>query len=69
MIFLILDLTVCPFIDEAFKKRILLQFTKSEEDIKKIIKFIKKQKYWFTKWENFDLEKELMAKNSQEVYS
>lgn len=69
MILLILDLTVCPFIDDTLKERLLLLFGIPEENIQKIIKFTEIQKYWFVKWQNFDLDKELMAKNSQEVYS
>lgn len=75
---LILDLLACPFLDSNFKKKALLLYRndnsfskirKTIQDVEKIIKFNKKQKYWFTKWERFDLAKELANKKSQEVYS
>jgi len=64
------DLMTCPFVDESFKKKILkkIGITKEEEQ-KGIIRFAKKQKYIFTRWTSFDLNKELQAKISQEVYS
>jgi hypothetical protein len=75
---LVLDLFACPFVDERFKQKILILYrnnkTYSEkkttlEDTKKIIDFHKSHKYWFTKWERFNLVKELNNKKSQEVYS
>ena len=35
---------------------------------KDIIGKVKDRGNWFTKWQNFDLEKELNTKRSQEVY-
>ncbi len=69
MIFLILDLTVCPFIEDTKKIKLLQLFEISQPNIQKILKFNQYQKYWFIKWKNIDLDKELMAKISQEVYS
>lgn len=78
MAHLILDLFACPFLDANFKKKLLLLYRndmtfgarkKTIQDVEKIIKFHKKHKYWFTKWERFDLAKELANKKSQEVYS
>ncbi len=75
---LMLDLFACPFVDYDFKEKILLlyrqeetasEITKSKLDAKKLFKFHKTHKYWFTKWERFNLVKELENKKSQEVYS
>lgn len=72
---LILDLLACPFLDEAFKIKIYSLYkdysTESELELAtKVVDFHKKNiKYWFTKWERFNLAKELEYKKSQEVYS
>lgn len=73
-IFLTLDILSCPYLDEnddRYKIKILnlCGFNKYERQKKKdIIRKVKDIKYWFTKWQNFDLEKELSTKRSQEVY-
>jgi hypothetical protein len=78
MAHLVLDLFSCPFVDSKFKKKVLISYRNSvtygEKKISiieadKIIRFNKHQKFWFTKWERFDLTKELENKKSQEVYS
>ena len=72
---LILDLLTCPFIEDAFKIKIFSIYknytTVSELEITtKVVNFHKKNiKNWFTKWERFNLAKELEYKKSQEVYS
>ena len=75
---LMLDLFACPFVDAKFKIKILHSYRGSETtsekrktkiDALKIIEFHKVHKYWFTKWERFNLSKELENKKSQEVYS
>lgn len=72
---LILDLLACPFISDIFKIKIYSIYknysTKKEIlSARKVIYFHKKNiKYWFTKWERFNLAKELEYKKSQEVYS
>lgn len=72
---LILDLLACPYIDDIFKIKIYSIYknytTKAEIfSSRKIVYFHKKNiKYWFTKWERFNLAKELEYKKSQEVYS
>jgi hypothetical protein len=72
---LILDLLACPFLEDFFKIKIYSIYknysTKSEIlSARKVIYFHKKNiKYWFTKWERFNLAKELEYKKSQEVYS
>lgn len=75
---LIMDLFACPFLDVEFKKNMLLLYRSSVTDSEvrdttieayKIIEFHKEHKYWFTKWDRFNLSKELENKKSQEVYS
>ena len=75
---LMLDLFACPFLNSKFKKKILYLYRsdntisdirKTIIDAYKIIDFHKQHKYWFTKWERFNLAKELDNKKSQEVYS
>lgn len=72
---LILDLLACPFIEDEFKIKTYSIYknysTESElECTTKVVNFHKKNiKYWFTKWERFNLAKELEYKKSQEVYS
>lgn len=78
MTHLMLDLFACPFVDTKFKKKILVlyrgdstraEIVKTINDVRAIIQFHKEHKYWFTKWERFNLAKELENKKSQEVYS
>jgi hypothetical protein len=72
---LILDLLACPYIDDIFKIKIYSiykNYTSMAEifSSRKIVYFHKKNIiYWFTKWERFNLAKELEYKKSQEVYS
>jgi hypothetical protein len=68
-IILLMDLIVCPYLDDTFKKGLLQKYNVDISVIPFIIAFKDKQKYWFIKWENFDLDKELNSKNSEEVYS
>ncbi len=78
MAHLILDLLACPYLDLKLKIKLLMlyrgdhkfsEIKKTVNDSKKLISFHKKHKYWFTKWERFNLTKELENKKSQEVYS
>ena len=64
------DMITCPFVDDAYKQSLLtlMGITKTE-DQRMILRFAKKQKYIFTRWTMFNLNKELQAKISQEVYS
>jgi hypothetical protein len=64
LVLLLFDLLTCPYIDKTYKSEILKFFDISSHQ-KKIIYF---RKFWFTKWTNFDFEKELNTKRSQEVY-
>ena len=64
------DLMTCPFVDDAYKRNLLTLIGITEiKDQKMIIRFAKKQKYIFTRWTMFNMNKELQAKISQEVYS
>ena len=64
------DMMTCPFVDEAYKQNLLKLMGITEiEDQRMIMRFAKKQKYIFTRWTMFNLNKELQAKISQEVYS
>ncbi len=78
MAHLILDLLTCPYLDLKIKTKMLIlyrgeqkfsQIKKTINDSNKLNDFHKKHKYWFTKWERFNLAKELENKKSQEVYS
>ncbi|MBP4142217.1 RNA-directed DNA polymerase [Flavobacterium sp. P4023] len=76
---LIIDLIVCPFLSTQDKRRIFAIYKNSKgvnelkndfETLDKIRFFQKRHmKYGFTKWERFNLAKELEYKKSQEVYS
>lgn len=66
---LIMDLLVCPYLEDSFKEDLLKLYSIPDALILDILNFRKYQKYWFIKWENFDLSKELNSKNSEDVYS
>lgn len=67
---LLFDLLSCPFLDVTFKKEILsLYEIKNTAEQDSLIEFSDKQKYWFTKWKDINLGRELNAKISLEVYS
>ena len=64
------DFMSCPYLNEEGKMKFLEKMNIKELEIQKsIIKFAEKNKYIFTKWTDFDLNKEIQAKISQEVYS
>ncbi|MBR8769295.1 antiviral reverse transcriptase Drt3b [Porphyromonas levii] len=64
------DMMTCPFVDDSYKQSLLTLMGITEtEDQQMIMRFAKKQKYIFTRWTMFNLNKELQAKISQEVYS
>ena len=63
---LVLDLVRCPWIEIATKRKILhLAGIKTNADRDLIISF---GTVWFTKWNHFDLGKELDLKRNHEVY-
>ena len=64
------DMMTCPFVDDAYKQKLLTLMGITEmKGQQMILGFAKKQKYIFTRWTMFNLNKELQAKVSQEVYS
>jgi hypothetical protein len=63
---LLLDSMTCPYLRTATKKEILKIYGIVDEALQESV--IKKRKYWFTKWSDFDFGQELDAKRSQEVY-
>ena len=64
------DMMTCPFVDDAYKQSLLALIGITEiKDQQMIMRFAKKQKYIFPRWTMFNLNKELQAKISQEVYS
>ena len=64
------DMMTCPFVDDSYKLTLLALMGITEiEDQRMILRFAKKQKYIFTRWTMFNMNKELQAKISQEVYS
>jgi len=71
MTILSFDLLSCPFLEKTEKIKILNSLIpiKMTNDKKiKLIKEIEKTDSWFTKWNNFNFEKELNTKRSIEVY-
>lgn len=75
---LIMDIFTCPFLDEDYKLSVYLVFQNSEDentisedtqDFNKILRFSVKQRYWFIKWSNVNLNLELKAKSSIEAYT
>ncbi|EAK9999576.1 hypothetical protein A9454_07745 [Campylobacter lari] len=64
-----MDILACPFLDKDFKVKILENYKIDERGLQNyIIKFSMKQKFWFVKWKNVDILKELEEKKSYEVY-
>jgi hypothetical protein len=65
-----MDILTCPYLDEDYKKEILKLFdiTDNQKQVE-IINYSMKQKSWFIKWKGFNLNYEVNAKVSQEVYS
>lgn len=64
------DMMTCPFVDDTYKQELLTLMGITEmKDQRMILRLAKKQKYIFTRWTMFNLNKELQAKISQEVYS
>lgn len=83
LILLLFDLITCPYVSREFKttllkKHLSVNDSEIDEDYSKIIdkdyseiidKIIKFQKYWFVKWDEFDLNTEIEKKISVEVYA
>ena len=64
-----LDMIGCPYILESQKCKFLQKLGLSRSNFLSIKKYMKQQKFIFTKWTGIDITKELNAKISQEVYS
>lgn len=57
------DMMTCPFVNDAYKQNLLTLMGITEmRDQQMIMSFAKKQKYIFTRWTMFNLNKELQAK-------
>lgn len=65
-ILLLFDLIVCPYLDQVFKDKLFRLFEIIDPITQE--KIIKERKYWFTKWSNFEIGKELDTKQGLEVY-
>lgn len=64
------DFMTCPYLCKSDKILFLKEMDIKDLKIQEsIINFAEQNKYIFTKWTKFDLNKELQAKISQEVYS
>lgn len=68
-VILTLDLATCPYIQNDLKLYCLDKMGLEKKEAKEVCKYLKKQKYMFTKWTGVNITKELSAKISQEVYS
>lgn len=66
LVFLLFDILSCPYVDDDFKKDLLVRY--DIIDATDQAKILKRKECWFTKWTDFDFGKELEAKKSQEVY-
>ncbi len=71
LVLLLFDLIACPYLNDdekKFKKQLLTCFKVDRTEQNDFIKFVEKQRYWYIKWDNFDLVKELNSKSSLEPY-
>lgn len=76
LVFLLMDMLTCPYLDDQtktnkddkyrYKKKLL---SLSGVDSVNHIGVIEKENFWFTKWTDFKLGRELESKRSQEVYA
>ena len=64
-----LDMAACPYIKPSMRVKYLQSVGASRIEGAQVLKYMKQQKYMFTKWTGVDITKELNAKISQEVYS
>lgn len=66
LLLIFLDLIVCPYLEENEKNKLFCHYEIDDQTDKKV--FMNSSKYWFTKWDNFNMAKELDSKSSFEVY-
>ena len=69
LVILTLDLMTCPYISMEVKKKIGELMGIKKENVHAMIRYLKKHKTMFMRWEGIDITKELNAKVSQEVYA
>ncbi len=62
-----IDLCTCPYLEDNQKKKILELMGIEEKDC--ILAYLKKRKFMFVRWTGVNVNKELGAKISQNVYS
>lgn len=67
LLMLLLDLIKCPYIDIKLKRKLLTKFDIQDPSLQS--QLIKLNKFWFIKWTNFDLIREIDWKKGFEVYS
>jgi hypothetical protein len=67
-VLLVLDSLSCPYISEIDKKRILKIINEDFIEPPYYSLICDPNRLWFTKWIDFDLQKEIEEKRSQEVY-
>lgn len=75
MVFLLLDILTCPYLDDLTKKDKAEKYKYKKELLSLMgvqeashIGIIEKESFWFTKWTEFQFGAELESKRSQEVY-
>ena len=68
LIIMLFDLIVCPYLDNNFKRELLRLFGLEKKYHENLLGFKIFQKYWFTKWDKFNLAKEIKAKKALETY-
>ena len=69
LVILTLDLMTCPYIKMEVKKKIGELMDIKKDDVHAMMRYLKKHKTMFMRWEGIDITKELNAKVSQEVYA
>ena len=69
LVILTLDLMTCPYIKKDVKKKIGELMGIKKDDVHAMMRYLKKHKTMFMRWEGIDITKELNAKVSQEVYA
>lgn len=69
LVILTLDLMTCPYIKKEVKNKIGELMGIKKDDVNAMMRYLKKHKTMFMRWEGIDITKELNAKVSQEVYA
>lgn len=67
-VLLLFDIIVCPYLGTMYKREILKLFNIiNSNEQNDILHFKSLNKYWFTKWDNFNFDKEIKAKIANEL--